>query len=285
MGGFQIVDVIGVGAMAVVYRAEQLSLGRQVALKVLSLQLSSDEEFRERFRREGNNVAALDHPNIVSVYDSGEVDGRLYLAMRLVEGSTLAERMHDEGLSARKTLEILRPIADALDVAHGARIVHRDVKPHNILLGPNDHPYLADFGIAKGPETRGLTATGGFLGSVNYAAPEQILGEPVTAASDVYALTAVFYQCLTGEVPYPRDTDAAVIHAHLTDAPPALLGTGVVESALSNLIARGMAKGPAERFEKAGELLSAAADTLEQLPPPRLLAIPEIGRASCRERV
>jgi serine/threonine protein kinase len=237
LGGFRIVDVIGFGGMAVVYRAEQVSLGRPVALKVLSPQLSSDEAFRERFRREGKHAAALDHPNIVAVYDSGESEGRLYLAMRLVEGTTLGERMHERGLSAQDTIDILRQIARALDVAHDARLVHRDVKPQNILLAEDGHPYLADFGVAKGPQTHGLTATGGFVGSLNYAAPEQILGHPATAAGDVYALTAVLYQCLTGQVPYPRETDAGVMHAHLNEPPPRLLGADPIEAKVSQVIA------------------------------------------------
>jgi serine/threonine protein kinase len=274
LGGFQIVNVIGFGGMAVVYRAEQISLGRPVALKVLSPQLSGDREFRERFRREGKHVAALEHPNIVTIYDSGEDDGRLYLAMRLIEGSTLGERMHEQGLSADETIAILRPIANALDVAHDARLVHRDVKPHNILLSQEGHPYLADFGVAKGPQTHGLTATGGFVGSLNYAAPEQILGQPVTAAGDVYALTAVLYQCLTGEVPYPRETDAGVMHAHLTDPPPALPGGDKIEDVLSKVIARGMAKDPGQRFARAGDLLDAAVNTLDGLPAERRREIP-----------
>ena len=274
LGGFRIVRVIGFGGMAVVYRAEQLSLGRMVALKVLSPQLSGDADFRERFRREGRHVAALDHPNIVPIYDSGESDGRLYLAMRLIEGTTLGERMQTRGLSAEDTIDILRPIARALDVAHDARLVHRDVKPQNILLTTDGHPYLADFGVAKGPQTQGLTATGGFVGSLNYAAPEQILGRPTTAAGDVYALTAVLYQCLTGQVPYPRETDAGVIHAHLNDPPPALAGGDPVECALSDVIACGMAKDPSDRYARAGTLMDVATATLDELPPPRRHGIP-----------
>jgi serine/threonine protein kinase len=280
LGGFQIISVIGFGGMAVVYLAEQLSLGRQVALKVLSPQLSGDADFRERFRREGKNVAALDHPNIVPIYDSGEYNGRLYLAMRLVVGSTLGERMLEAGLSAAETMAILRPIANALDVAHAARLVHRDVKPQNILLTADDHPYLADFGVAKGPETHGLTATGGFIGSLNYAAPEQILGRPTTPAGDVYALTAVLYQCLTGQVPYPRETDAGVMHAHLNEPPPTLLGSDEIETQLSDVIARGMAKDPEDRYTQAGELIAAAAGSLAALPAGRREDVPAFPTSS-----
>ena len=201
IGGFRVTTVIVVGGMAVVYSAEQLSLGRRVALKVLASQLTQDEEFRERFRREGQHAAALDHPNIIPVYDSGEADGHLFLAMRLVEGSTLAEIIGPNGLTVSQTIDLLQPIADALDAAHDAGLVHRDVKPQNILVTERGHPFLADFGVAKSPHLHGLTDTGRFVGSANYASPEQIKGDPLTASSDLYALAGVLYQCLTGRVP------------------------------------------------------------------------------------
>ena len=216
--------------MAIVYRAEQVSLGRLVALKVLSHKLTRDEIFRERFRREGTHAASLEHPNIVPVYDSGEQDGLLYIAMRLVEGTNLAELIQARGLAAEQTIEILRPIASALDTAHAAGLIHRDVKPQNVLITSLGHPYLADFGVAKGSNTYSLTDTGGFVGSINFASPEQITGVTLTPASDIYALAAVLYQCLTGHAPYPRETDAGVMHAHLHEPPPTLQGplTGTV---------------------------------------------------------
>ncbi|HEV3071673.1 MAG TPA: protein kinase [Solirubrobacteraceae bacterium] len=272
LGGFRIDELIGVGGMAVVYRAEQLSLGRPVALKVLSERLARDELFRERFRREGKHAAALEHPNIVPVYDSGEQEGMLYLAMRLVEGTNLAELILAAELDADGTLDVLRPIAGALDSAHAEGLVHRDVKPQNILITQRGHPYLADFGVAKGSNTYGLTASGRFVGSVNYASPEQISGETLTAASDIYALAAVLYHCLTGEVPYPRETDAAIMHAHLHEPPPPLPapregGANATESAALNaVLARGMAKAPAARYERAQELMGAITPLLKQLP-------------------
>jgi serine/threonine protein kinase len=160
LGGYEIEDIIGFGGMAIVYRAQQTSLGRPVALKVLAPQLSGDAAFRERFRREGHHVAGLDHPHVLTVYDSGEIDGRLYLAMRLVDGGTLADKMQTGGLSADDTLAILEAIAGALDAAHAAGVVHRDVKPQNILIDRNERPFLADFGVAKG----GGSATVGFEG-------------------------------------------------------------------------------------------------------------------------
>jgi hypothetical protein len=268
LAGYRIDDIIGVGGMAIVYRAEQVSLGRPVALKVLSPELSNDEAFCERFRREGKHAAALHHPNLVTIFDSGEADGRLFLAMQLVDGSTLAATMAGRSLSADETMFLLTPIGSALDAAHAMGLVHRDVKPQNILLDLSGHPYLADFGIAKGVAgTAGLTATGGFVGSLNYAAPEQIRGETVTAAADTYALTAVLYQCLTGQVPYPRDTDASVMYAHLHDAPPSLSSGTSVAAAMSRVIARGMAKEPADRFSQVGGMIREATAVVAGMSP------------------
>ncbi|HEY7960887.1 MAG TPA: serine/threonine-protein kinase [Solirubrobacteraceae bacterium] len=255
LGGFRVDDVIGVGGMAVVYRAEQLSLGRLVALKVLAPHLTRDEIFRERFRREGKHAAALEHPNIIPVYDSGEVDGLLFIAMRLVDGQTLAEILQSQKLTASRMMKILGPISSALDTAHSAGLVHRDVKPQNILITKSSHPYLADFGIAKSSQTHGLTDTGMFVGSVHYASPEQIEGKPLTPASDLYSLTAVFYQCLTGQVPFPRDSDVAVMHAHLSQPPPSLSGPAGEMGELDAVIARGMAKNPEARHRHCDELL------------------------------
>ena len=274
LGGYRIRGVIGVGGMAIVYRAEQLSLGREVALKVLSAKLSHDEAFRERFRLEGKNVAALDHPNIVSVYDSGEVDGHLFLAMRLVQGSTLADRMHGHGLSAEETLRILGPIAAALDAAHAAGVVHRDVKPQNILLADSGDPYLADFGVAKGLHAAGMTTTDGFVGSFNYAAPEQFLGTPATAATNIYALTVVVFQCLTGELPYARNTDAGALVAYVNEAPATNLTALRPVSALNEIVARGMANDPARRYERATSLLAAATAVINGLTDSQRRTVP-----------
>jgi serine/threonine protein kinase len=274
LGGFHIGDVIGIGGMAIVYRAEQVSLGRPVALKVLSTKLTSDEVFCERFRREGMHAATLEHPNIVPVYDSGEQDGLLYLAMRLVDGTNLAELIQTRGLTADQTIETLRPIASALDTAHAAGLIHRDVKPQNVLITTQGHPYLADFGVAKGSNTDGLTATGGFVGSVNYASPEQIKGLTLTPASDIYGLTAVLYQCLTGHVPYPRETDAGIMHAHLTEPPPTLPALTGVDSDFHTVFARGMAKDPGARYGHAGDMITAAAVSVGRMPTARRKAVP-----------
>jgi hypothetical protein len=182
--------------------------------------------------------------------------------MRLVDGQTLAERMQAQTLLPEETLAMLTPVAGALAAAHAAGVVHRDVKPHNVLITEHNQPYLADFGVAKrSSSTAGLTATGGFVGSITYASPEQIRGEPSSPASDIYALTAVLYQCLSGHVPYPLDTDAGVMHAHLYDPPPKLAPMPRA-AALDAVIARGMAKEPADRYRSPVDLMSAAAAAL-----------------------
>jgi serine/threonine protein kinase len=274
IGGFRIDDVIGIGGMAIVYRAEQISLGRPVAVKVLTSKLTNDEVFRERFRREGTHAAGLEHPNIVPVYDSGEQDGNLYIAMRLVDGTNLAELIQARGLTADQAIELLRPLASALDTAHAAGLIHRDVKPQNILITAHGHPYLADFGVAKGSNTEDLTATGSFVGSVHYASPEQIKGLTLTPASDIYALTAVLYQCLTGQVPFPRETDAGVMHAHLNDPPPTLPASSGADSDFHTVLARGMAKDPGSRYGHAGDLVNAAALCVSRLPAELRKAVP-----------
>jgi serine/threonine-protein kinase len=268
LGGYEIEDLIGVGGMAIVYRARQRSLGgRQVALKVLATDRLADESFRERFRREGEHAARLDHPHIVPVYDAGEADGRLYLAMRLIEGETLARRIAHGALSPSQTIALLGPVADALDLAHAAHLVHRDVKPQNILLDRLGHPYLADFGIAKSASSMSvgmsLTHTGAFVGSIHYASPEQILGDEPTGGSDVYALTAVLYQCLAGQVPFPYDTDVRVLGAHITQPPPRFSKSGPDSlRAVDPVIARGMAKDPRDRYATATALIDAAVMSL-----------------------
>ncbi len=274
LGGYRILEVIGIGGMAIVYKAEQTSLGRPVALKVLSAKLSRDEAFRERFRSEGKNVALLEHPHIVSVYDSGEVDGQLFLAMRLVQGETLAERLIDNGLSADQTLSILRPVAHALDAAHAVGLVHRDVKPQNILLSESGHPYLADFGISKGVNGGSITATGGFLGSFNYAAPEQFLGDPATAATDVYALAVVLFQCLTGVLPYMRDTDGGMLTSYVNEATgpePLALAVG---GDFNAMIARGIANDPTRRYERASGVIAAAEAVVNKLSKEQRQVVP-----------
>ena len=277
LAGYRIESIAGIGGMGVVYKATQLSLDRPVALKVLSSTLVGNHSFRERFRREGRHAAALEHPNIIPVYEAGESNGLMFIAMRLVDGPTLADVMLGQSVSGREALRIVGAIASALDAAHEAGLVHRDVKPQNILLTAAGHPYLADFGITKGTATGGLTRTGDFVGSLSYVAPEQMEGLEVGPASDIYSLAAVLYQCLTGALPYERETDAALMHAHLFAPPPTVSELGVdAPKELDEAFTRAFAKRPADRFGAAGELVEACAAALEVLPPEALDKAPAL---------
>src|SRR3954465_1858509 len=213
---------LGQGGMGVVYEAQHVHLGRTVALKLLAPGHSENPAFRARFRRGSRLAATLEHPGIVTVYDAGEVNGVLYLAMRYVRGTDLAALISQRGpLTTRETLMILGQVASALDTAHAAGLVHRDVKPANVMI-EGEHCYLTDFGLTKRTmaETRALTAAGQFLGTVDYVAPEQLEGRDQDGRVDVYALGCVLFECLTGARPYPRDSQVAIIYAQLREPPP-----------------------------------------------------------------
>ena len=261
--------------MGTVYEATQLSLNRVVALKLLDANLGDDPGFRARFEREGQVQAALDHAHIVSVYEAGQSEHGLFLAMRLIRGPTLKDLILDRSLDPRRSVRLLAQVAQALDAAHRAGLIHRDIKPQNILIGAGDHAYLADFGLIKAPDEARLTGTGQFVGTIDYVAPEQIQGEPATAASDIYALSAVLYECLTGQVPFPKPTEAAVVHAHVMQPPPVVSEERPdLPPALDGVIAQGMAKDPWSRPSLAAELIQAASRALSstapatQAPPP-----------------
>jgi serine/threonine protein kinase len=259
VAGFRIEGVLAEGGMAVVYRATQQSLDRTVALKVLNHELSDDPGFRERFRREGQLQAAIDHPHIVSVYEAGETEHGLFLAMRLIAGPTLKETILSGCPDPRWSATILSQVAEALEAAHKVGLIHRDVKPQNVLIGERDHAYLADFGLTKDLAASSLTATGQFIGTIDYVSPEQARGEEATPRSDVYQLAGVLYECLCGTVPYGRPTEAAVLFAHLTEPPPRLAERcPELPAALSDVIIRGMAKDPADRYGSPGELMREA---------------------------
>ena len=281
IAGYVIERVLGRGGMGIVYEAQQLTLKRHVALKVLAPNPGMDDTFIERFRQEGRLQAALDHPNIVPVFEAGELDEGLFLAMRLVRGSTLKMLIISRELEAARTLRLLIPVANALDYAHGAGLIHRDVKPQNILVDEHDHSFLSDFGLTRGTDALGLTRAGEFVGTIDYMSPEQLLGETVTSASDIYALGAVLYECLTGVIPYPRPSDAAVAYAHFSEPPPSLTAHRPdLPSALDGVIARAMAKSPEERFATAVELIGAAerafgSGTRAAITPPAPLTRPE----------
>jgi serine/threonine protein kinase len=260
--GHRIEEVIGRGGASVVYLAEHLRLGRRVALKILAPHLAEDEMFRERFIRESRIAAGLDHPNVVTIYDAGEVEDGLYISMRYVEGSDLGKILQTEGaLEPSRTILILSQVASGLDAAHVQGLVHRDVKPGNVLVeGPGsvlERAYLSDFGISKRTTTgSGLTRTGQFVGTVDYVAPEQITGEPIDGRTDVYSLGCVLYQCLSGRVPFRADTEVATIYRQLNDAPPALEDFADAES-LNRVIARALSKSKEDRYHSCGGLIEA----------------------------
>lgn len=256
IAGYRIDGVLGQGGMGTVYEATQLSLDRVVALKLLAAHLSDDIGFRTRFKREGQIQARLEHPHIVTVYEAGETEHGLFIAMRLVRGRTLKDLINARELDVERTLKILEPVAEALDDAHGIGLIHRDIKPQNVLVGGRDHSFLADFGLTKGTTETSLTKTGAFVGTLDYISPEQINGERATAASDVYSLAGVLYECLTGAVPFPKPAEAAVLYAHVADPPPRPTAQRPdLPPQLDDVVGRGMAKDPAARYSSATELI------------------------------
>jgi serine/threonine-protein kinase len=259
--GYRIERLLGRGGMSSVYLAEHLRLQRKVALKLMAPELADDERFRERFLRESQLAASLDHPNVVPVYDADETDGVLYIAMRYVEGSDLRELLRRSSpLPPARGVAIVGQAAAGLDAAHRRGLVHRDVKPGNILIGEDDHVYVSDFGLTKQASSQsGLTATGQLVGTVDYVAPEQIQGEPVDGRADVYALTCVLYETLVGAKPFEKDTEVATIWAHIQDPPPApSAARPELPKGIDDVIARGMAKKADERYATCRELVEAA---------------------------
>lgn len=263
--GYRLEAELGRGGMGVVYRAQQERLGRNVALKLIAPQYAGDPAFRQRFERESRLAAQIDHPHIIPVYEAGEAEGLLFIAMRYVPGHDLSSEVMAGGpLPLDRALRIVGQVASALDAAHANGLVHRDVKPANVLLsgqGEDEHPYLTDFGLSKrAASDSGLTRTGVFLGTVDYIAPEQLHGKHVDARADVYALTCLLFHAITGEVPFPREDDMAAMFAHANLPPPTVTERApALPAGLDAVIARGMAKDPAERYPSAGDLARAAA--------------------------
>ncbi|HEX6022217.1 MAG TPA: protein kinase, partial [Solirubrobacter sp.] len=256
----EIEALVGRGGMGVVYRARHIPLDREVALKLIVPELSADTDFRERFKRESRVAASLDHPHAIPIYHASESDGLLFVTMRFVDGTDLRELIVKRGaLPPEEVCEIASQIAGALHAAHALGIVHRDVKPANILIGQGPHAYLTDFGLTKTADTGSmLTRSGMIMGSFDYIAPEQLEGGEVDARTDVYALGCVIYEALTGDVPYPRDTGAAKLFAHVAMPPPSLLEARPdAPPELDALITKAMAKDPDERFATAAELAEA----------------------------
>lgn len=257
IAGYRIEHEIGRGGMAVVYRAQDLRLDRTVALKLLAPELARNETFRRRFTHESRVAAAIDHPHIVPIYEAGEADGVLYIAMRYVAGRDLRALLDREGpLPPATALRIATQVASALDAAHDHGLVHRDVKPGNILVAEgtdSDHPehvYLTDFGLTKKSlSLSGFTTVGQFVGTLDYVAPEQISGKPVDGRCDVYGLGCVVYETLSGRPPFQRDDDMALLWAHQYDQPPPLTRLCPdLEDAVDTVFAKALAKSPDDRY-------------------------------------
>ena len=272
--GYRVEAVLGRGGMGVVYRATDLSLDRPVALKLITPELAEDERFRSRFLKEPRLAAALDHPHVVPIYEAGERDGQLFLAMRYVKGSDLKSVLEQDGrLAPERALSLLTQVADALDAAHRRGLVHRDVKPANILLDEDGHAYLTDFGISK--QLGGAsTEAGRIVGTLDYLAPEQIRGVEVDARTDCYALACLLYECLEGAPPFRRETAAETLWAHMQEQPPPLRGYPELDAVLR----RGLAKEKEGRYASCGEFLAAASSALGFEPPTRRTKRHRIGR-------
>ncbi len=257
--GCRVEEVIGHGAMGVVYRAEELALQRPVALKLILAEHSQDERFRERFRRESQITAAIDHPNVIPIFDAGDESGVLYIMMRLVEGTDLRAVIDAEGpVEPLRAARIVRQVGAALDAAHARGMLHRDIKPSNVLLARDDHVYLSDFGLAKRADSAGgLTRQGTVIARAEYVAPEQILNEPVDARADVYALGCLLFEALTAEAPFARAGAGPL--AHVNEPPPTPRDLRpALPPEFDEVVARAMAKDPSERYPSAGDLGQAA---------------------------
>jgi tetratricopeptide (TPR) repeat protein len=260
IAGYRLEEQIGQGGMAVVFRAQDERLQRQVALKILSPALATDEAFRHRFIRESRCAAAVDDPHIIPVFEAGDSDGVLFIAMRYVPGGDAGTLVHQVGpLPEARAAAIISGVASALDAAHAAGLVHRDVKPANMLVDARprrpDHVYLSDFGLTKGAlSSASQTGTGHFLGTPTYSAPEQIQGQRVDARTDEYALACAAFALLSGEPPFPRDEGMAVLYAHLSADPPRLTSRRPgLPPAVDDVLLRALAKAPEDRYASCGE--------------------------------
>jgi YVTN family beta-propeller protein len=277
LGQYRLTEVLGRGGMGVVYRAQDLRLERNVALKLVSGAVSGDAGFRKRFLRESRLAASTEHPGIVPIYDAGEIDGLLYIAMRYVEGYDLARLLGAQGaLDPERAVDLVAQLAAALDAAHERGLVHRDVKPSNVLIssiGAQESVYLVDFGITEDLQSSERLTETGAVGTGAYLAPERIRGERVDGRADVYSLGCVLFECLTGEVPFPRPSEVAELYAHLEDDPPRVSDRrpGLPEE-LDAVVARALAKDPGDRWQTCADLAEAARAALSSstahLPAP-----------------
>ena len=269
-GPYELQELIGMGGMGEVYRAYDTVRERMVALKILRADVASDPSYRDRFRRESRIAARLQEPHVIPVHDFGEIDGVLYIDMRLVEGGSVKDELRVKGvLPPPRTVAIVSQVAAALDAAHANGLVHRDIKPENVLLTPDDFAYLVDFGIANGGGEATVTRTGMIIGSCAYMASERLGGTPGGPPSDVYSLTCLLFECLTGRAPFEAADIRQVMSAHMFAPPPrpSEVRPGL-NPAFDAVVAKGMAKSPGDRFATAGELARAAAAAVHASPPP-----------------
>ena len=262
--GYRIERRLGRGGMGILFLALEPGLERRVALKLIAPEAAADDVFAQRFAEESKIAASIEHPNVVPIYAAGEVDGIPYIAMRYVAGSDLGVRIAREGrLDPELAVALIAQIGNGLDAIHAAGLVHRDVKPANVLLSGEEgaeHAYITDFGVARNVATQsGLTQTGRFVGTLDYVAPEQISGGSIDARVDVYALGCLLYKLLTGQVPFQREGEAARLYAHLNDPPPnPSLYVPAVSMGLDDVVVRAMSKQPDDRYPSAGDLGRAA---------------------------
>jgi serine/threonine-protein kinase len=269
-GPYELQSLIGTGGMGEVYRAYDTVRERMVAIKMLRPDLAADPIYQDRFRRESRVAARLHEPHVIPVHDFGEIDGVLYIDMRLVEGASVGDELRgNRALPVARTVSIITQVASALDAAHAAGLVHRDIKPENVLLAPGDFAYLVDFGIAHGGGEATVTRTGLIIGSCAYMATERLSGQAGGPPSDVYSLTCLLYECLTGRAPFEGGDLQDVMIAHVFSEPPrpSAMGRGI-NPAFDAVVAKGMAKDPADRYASAGALARAAAAAAHQRPAP-----------------
>nr|VTP02778.1 Serine/threonine-protein kinase PknD [Mycobacterium riyadhense] len=268
-GRYRLVELLGRGGMGEVWRAYDTLIGRTVALKVLPANYADDPEYRERFRREAHKAASLNQRHVVAIFEIGEVDGRLFVTMPVIKGRDLQTVLGAGPLQPQRAVGIVEQVAEALAAAHAEGLVHRDVKPSNILLTEDDFTYLIDFGIARAAGETGLTSTGVTVGTWGYMAPERFRDGQIEPSSDIYALTCVLYQCLTGQPPFPGETLEQVALAHMVDAPPkpSTHDPAGMPAAMDEVIAMGMAKDPSMRYHSTIDLAAAARAALTTVPP------------------
>ncbi|MBW0113086.1 serine/threonine protein kinase, partial [Pseudonocardia sp. KRD-182] len=261
-GPYELQDLLGTGGMGEVFRAHDTRRDRQVALKLLPEVFTGDGEYTRRFERESYVAARLREPHVIPIHDFGEIDGRLYIDMRLVDGRDIGVMLAQDGaLPPQRAVHLIGQIAEALDAAHADGLVHRDVKPSNVLVTASDFVYVVDFGIARsiGTARTSLTMTGATVGTLDYMAPERFTNQPVDSRADVYSLACLLYECLTARRPFAGDDLPALMYAHLfTDAPVPSATSASVPPGLDAVVAKGMAKDPADRYDSAGAFAAAA---------------------------